>query len=90
MDELAKLHLERNDRLYCIKVFETTIQIEHEAGGDSLPVNRSDFPVYDEAATAWDFEELGRLIDRYQARKMRQQLSTWNDEGGAPPPPQPT
>jgi hypothetical protein len=86
MDELAKLHVGRNGKLYCIKVFETAIRIEQELGGDTVPVNRSNFIVYDEATSAWDFEGIGRLIDMYQARKIREQIETWNDEGGAPAP----
>jgi hypothetical protein len=90
MDELAKLHIGRNGKLYCIKVFETTVRIEQELGGDTVSVNRSDFPVYDESTSAWDFHGLGRLIDKYQARKIREQIETWNDEGGAPAPSQTT
>jgi hypothetical protein len=90
MDELAKLRIRRNDKLYCIKVFETTIRIEQDLGGDNVSVNQRNFPVYDVSASAWDFQGLGRLIDMYQARKLREQLETWSDEGGAPAPSQTT
>ena len=83
MDELAKLSIRRGDKLYRITVFENTVRIEQQLGGDNQPVNRQDYDVYDEATSAWDFDVLGRLIDGYQARNMRGQLENWNNEGGA-------
>ena len=83
MDELAQLSIRRGDKLYRIKVFANTVRIEQQLGGDSQPVNRQDYDVYDEATSAWDFDVLGRLIDVYQARNMHEQLENWNNEGGA-------
>ena len=83
MDELAQLSIRRRDKLYRIKVFANTVRIEQQLGGDSQPVNRQDYDVYDEATSAWDFDVLGRLIDVYQAGNMRGQLENWNNEGGA-------
>jgi len=83
MDELAKLYIRRGDKLYRIMVFENTVRIEQQPGGDNQPVNRHDYDVYDEATSAWDFDVLGRLIDVYQAGNMREQLENWNNEGGA-------
>lgn len=83
MDELAKLSIRRGGKLYRITVFANTVRIEQQLGGDNQPVNRQDYDVYDEAASAWDFDVLGRLIDLYQAGKTREQLENWNNEGGA-------
>jgi hypothetical protein len=87
MDELAKLNVGRNGKVYCIKVFENDVHIQQESGGDNHTVNRIKFPVYNETGFAWDIEVLGRLIDLYQTRKIREQIDRWTDEGGAPPPP---
>lgn len=87
MDELAKLNVGRNGKVYCIKVFANDIHIEQESGGDNHIANRNKFPAYDETGSAWDIEVLGRLIDLYQTRKTREQIERWSDEGGAPPSP---
>jgi hypothetical protein len=66
MDELTKLYLRVRGQLYRIKVFETTVGIERQPGGQNHIISRDDYPVYDEAIMAWDYEVLTRLIENYQ------------------------
>lgn len=65
MDDPAVLYFRRAGNAYRVKVFDSTVWIEAQPGGDNLPYERADHPVFD--GQAWDFDALAVLVDIYRA-----------------------
>lgn len=60
----AVLYFRRAGNAYRVKVFDSTVWIEAQPGGDNLPYERADHPAFD--GQAWDFDALAKLIDTYR------------------------
>jgi hypothetical protein len=71
MDEIAKLYLRYEGKIYRIKIFSKTISIERQPGDMNIIYDRFDpddvLAVYDREHDFWDYAILGRLIDQYIA-----------------------
>jgi hypothetical protein len=70
MDEIAKIYLHKNGKVYRVKVFEKTIWIERQRPhGDNLAFDRSHWNyrgLYWQEDSAWNLDALNELITDYE------------------------
>jgi hypothetical protein len=66
MDELAKLYFKLDGLTYRVKVFDNTLWIERQPGGDNLAFERSQWPIWNAETNVWDLGELTRLVGAYK------------------------
>ncbi len=71
MDELAKLYIRYQGKVYRFKVFPNYFWIEQQPGGDNVPLDRQPdtdaWAVYDVENGVWDWDVIWRLLEAYRA-----------------------
>jgi hypothetical protein len=68
MDEIAKLYIRHEGEVYRFKIFELTITVERQPGGENVMFDKrygDASTVYNPDTGVWDMGALTRLIDAY-------------------------
>ena len=72
-EEIAKIYLRYQGRVYRIKIFPKFVGVERQPGGPNRLYEAITEPiadvVYDPNTLVWDYAALARLIDHYEGQE---------------------
>jgi hypothetical protein len=71
MDELAKLYFKLDGQTYRVKVFDNSLWIEVQPGGENRVFERSEWPVWNAENQAWDIGALMALVAAYKKGEVK-------------------
>jgi hypothetical protein len=73
MDELAKIYIRYQGKVYRLKVFPTMLWIEQQPGGNNVPLDRRPNTdaraVYEIENGVWNWDAIRRLTETYRVRR---------------------